>query len=120
METQRRNRIKEKPEYWDADKVSLETINIGMVESETTAATMFKAGEIDYLGAPYQSVALDSIEGFKADGSLNIADQASVYVYKLNTKDKFTGNANIRKALTLAIDRQGLIDNITKGEQNLH
>ncbi|WP_312506794.1 peptide ABC transporter substrate-binding protein [Lysinibacillus sp.] len=109
--------LKKNPEYWDADKVSLETINIGMVESETTAATMFKAGEIDYLGAPYQSVALDSIEGFKADGSLNIADQASVYVYKLNTKDKFTGNANIRKALTLAIDRQGLIDNITKGEQ---
>lgn len=109
--------LQKNPEYWDADKVSLDTINIGMVESETTAATMFKAGQIDYLGAPYQSVALDSIEGFKADGSLNIADQASVYVYKLNTKDKFTGNANIRKALTLAIDRQGLIDNITKGEQ---
>lgn len=26
-------------------------------------------------------------------------------------------NANIRKALTLAIDRQTLIDNVTKGEQ---
>lgn len=109
--------LKKNPEYWDADKVSLETINIGMVESETTAATMFKAGEIDYLGAPYQSIGLDVIDGFKADGSLKIADQASVYVYKLNTKDKFTGNANIRKALTLAINRQGLIDNITKGEQ---
>ncbi|MBI6865803.1 peptide ABC transporter substrate-binding protein [Lysinibacillus fusiformis] len=109
--------LKKNPEYWDADKVSLETINVGMVESETTAATMFKAGEIDYLGAPYQTIGLDVIDEFKADGSLNIADQASVYVYKLNTKDKFTGNANIRKALTLAIDRQGLIDNITKGEQ---
>jgi len=109
--------LKKNPEYWDADKVSLETVNIGMVESETTAATMFKAGEIDYLGAPYQSIGLDVIDGFKADGSLKIADQASVYVYKLNTKDKFTGNANIRKALTLAMNRQGLIDNITKGEQ---
>ncbi|MEK5231060.1 peptide ABC transporter substrate-binding protein [Lysinibacillus sp. FSL K6-0232] len=109
--------LKKNPEYWDADKVSLETVNIGMVESETTAATMFKGGEIDYLGAPFQTVALDSIEEFKADGSLKIADQASVYWYKLNTTDKFTGNANIRKALTLAIDRQGLIDNVTKGEQ---
>ncbi|KPN97299.1 peptide ABC transporter substrate-binding protein [Lysinibacillus sp. ZYM-1] len=109
--------LKKNPEYWDADKVSLETVNIGMVESETTAATMFKAGEIDYLGAPYQTIGLDVIDGFKADGSLKIADQASVYVYKLNTKDKFTGNANIRKALTLAMNRQGLIDNITKGEQ---
>jgi len=109
--------LKKNPEYWDADKVSLETVNIGMVESEATAATSFKAGEIDYLGAPFQSVALDSIDAFKADGSLNINDQASVYWYKLNTKDKITGNANIRKALALAVDRQGLIDNITKGEQ---
>ncbi|MGE7950258.1 peptide ABC transporter substrate-binding protein [Lysinibacillus xylanilyticus] len=103
--------------YWDADKVSLETVNIDMVESEATAATMYKNGEIDYLGAPFQSVALDSIDEFKESKVLNIADQASVYWYKFNTKDKITGNANIRKALTLAIDRQGLIDNVTKGEQ---
>ncbi|KOS62598.1 peptide ABC transporter substrate-binding protein [Lysinibacillus agricola] len=109
--------LKKNPEYWDVDKVSLETVNIGMVESEATASTMFKGKEIDYLGAPFQTVALDSIDEFKADGSLRIADQASVYWYKLNNKDKFTGNANIRKALTLAINRQGLIDNITKGEQ---
>jgi len=88
-----------------------------MVESEATAATMYKNGEIDYLGAPFQSVALDSIDEFKESKVLNIADQASVYWYKFNTKDKITGNANIRKALTLAIDRQGLIDNVTKGEQ---
>lgn len=88
-----------------------------MVENESTAVTMFKKGEIDYLGSPYQTVALDAIDGFKADKSLQIADYAAIYWYKFNTKDKITGNANIRKALTLAIDRQGLIDNITKGEQ---
>ena len=104
-------------DYWDAANVALETVNIGMVENEGTAATMFKAGEIDYLGSPFQTVALDSIDGFKADGSLQIVDYAGIYNYKLNTTDKFTGNANIRKALTLAIDRQGLIENITKGEQ---
>ena len=109
--------LKKNPEYWDADKVALDTVNIGMVESEATAVTMFKGGEIDYLGAPFQSVALDAIDGFKADKSLNINDQASVYWYKLNTKDKITGNANIRKALALAVDRQALIDNVTKGEQ---
>lgn len=103
--------------YWDAANVALDTVNIGMVEVEATAATMFKAGEIDYLGSPYQAVALDAIDSFKADGSLQIVDYAGIYNYKLNTKDKFTGNVNIRKALTLAIDRQTLIDKITKGEQ---
>lgn len=109
--------LKKNADYWDAANVALETVNIGMVENESTAVTMFKKGEIDYLGSPYQTVALDAIDGFKADKSLQIADYAAIYWYKFNTKDKVTGNANIRKALTLAIDRQGLIDNITKGEQ---
>lgn len=109
--------LKKNPEYWDASTVALDTVNIGMVENEATASTMFKSGEIDYLGSPYQTVALDEIDGFKADGSLQIADYAGVYWYKFNTTDKITGNANIRKALTLAIDRQGLIDNVAKGEQ---
>lgn len=109
--------LKKNADYWDAANVALDTVTIGMVENEATASTMFKGGEIDYLGAPYQTVALDSIDEFKKDGSLRINDFASIYWYKFNTTDKFTGNANIRKALTLAIDRQSLIDNVTKGEQ---
>ncbi|MFJ7738923.1 peptide ABC transporter substrate-binding protein [Lysinibacillus sp. NPDC097287] len=109
--------LKKNADYWDAANVALETVNIGMVENEATAATMFKGGEIDYLGTPYQTVALDAIDGFKKDGSLRIEDYAAIYWYKFNTTNEFTGNANIRKALTLAIDRQGLIDNIIKGEQ---
>ncbi|MCS1384758.1 peptide ABC transporter substrate-binding protein [Lysinibacillus sphaericus] len=109
--------LKKNDGYWDAANVAVNTVNIGMVENEATAVTMFKNGEIDYLGSPYQTVALDAIDGFKADKSLNIDDYAAIYWYKFNTTDKVTGNANIRKALTLAIDRQGLIDNVTKGEQ---
>ncbi|WP_249662308.1 ABC transporter substrate-binding protein, partial [Lysinibacillus fusiformis] len=90
---------------------------IGMVENEATAVTMFKNGVIDYLGSPYQTVALDAFDGLKTDGSLQIEDSAAIYWYEFNTKDKITGNANIRKALTLAMDRQSLIDNVTKGEQ---
>ncbi|MFJ7404795.1 MULTISPECIES: peptide ABC transporter substrate-binding protein [unclassified Lysinibacillus] len=109
--------LKKNDGYWDASNVALETVNIGMVENEATAVTMFKNGEIDYLGSPYQTVALDAIDGFKADGTLKISDYAAIYWYKFNVTDEITGNANIRKALTLAIDRQGLIDNVTKGEQ---
>ncbi|MCP1146362.1 peptide ABC transporter substrate-binding protein [Lysinibacillus endophyticus] len=104
--------------YWDAENVALDKVNIGMVESETTAATMFDAGEIDFLGTPFQTVALDSIERYQQEGVLSIKDYAAIYMYKFNTTDKVMSNANIRKALTLAIDRQGLIDNVTKGEQS--
>lgn len=88
-----------------------------MVDKETTAATMFDAGEIDFLGTSFQLVSLDAIQRYKKDETLEIADYSGVYVYKFNTTDKVMSNANIRKALSLAIDREGLIKNITKAEQ---
>lgn len=109
--------LEKNDQYWDATNVALNKVNISMVENETTAATMFDAGEIDFLGSPYQTIALDSIDRYKEEGILTIADYSAIYVYKFNTTGKFTSNANIRKALALAVDRQGLIDNITKGEQ---
>ena len=76
--------------------------------------TMFDAGEIDFLGAPYGTIALDAIDRLKAEGSLNVADYSGIYWYKFNTTDEVMKNVNIRKALALAIDREGLIENITK------
>ena len=103
--------------YWDKDNVKLDKVEAEIVESEATATNKFRSGEIDYLGAPYGSVSLDAIESFKADGSLKIEDQSAIYWYKTNTKDEVMQNANIRKALALAIDRQGLVTNVTKAEQ---
>lgn len=109
--------LKKNENYWDAKNVALDKVNIAMVESEQTAGTMFDAGELDFLGAPFQTVPLDSINKYKDEKILNIEDYAAIYWYKFNTTDKVLGNKNIRKALTLAIDRQTLIDNVTKGEQ---
>lgn len=103
--------------YWDKDNVSLETVNVQMIESEATANAQYQAGDLDYLGAPYNTVSLDSIETYKNDKSLNINPYAAIYWYKVNTTDEVMSNVNIRKALALAIDRQGLIDNVIKGEQ---
>lgn len=103
--------------YWDAENVAVDTVNIAMVESETTQMTMYDAGEIDFLGAPYGTIALDAIERLKSEEKLNVSDLTSIYWYKFNTKDEVMANENIRKALALSIDREGLIKNIVKGEQ---
>ncbi|WP_421663061.1 peptide ABC transporter substrate-binding protein [Lysinibacillus telephonicus] len=103
--------------YWDAENVALNKVNISIVENEATASMMFDAGEVDFLGAPFQTIGLDKINEYKDEGILNISNYAAIYAYTFNTTGEFTSNANIRKALTLAIDRQGLIDNIIKGEQ---
>lgn len=104
-------------DYWDKDNVALDTVNVSMIESEATALKEFQAGNLDYLGSPFNSIDLNALDGFKNDGTLNVSDMAGTYMVVFNTKDDTLENKNIREALTIAIDRQGLIDNVTKGEQ---
>ena len=103
--------------YWDKDNVKIDKINVSIVESEATQMNMYDNGDIDFLGTNYGSISLDAIDRLKSDGSLNVAEYSGIYWYKFNTTDKYMSNANIRKALALAIDRKNLIKNITKGEQ---
>ncbi|WP_332645969.1 peptide ABC transporter substrate-binding protein [Lysinibacillus sp. 54212] len=109
--------LKKNEQYWDAANVKLSQVNLEMVESEVTQITKFDSGEIDFLGTSFGSISLDAIERLKSEDKLQIADYTGVYMYKFNTTDKVMSNANIRKALTLAIDRASLLKNITKGEQ---
>lgn len=109
--------LKKNDQYWDASAVKLSQVNIEMVDSEVTQITKFDSDEIDFLGTNFGSISLDAIERLKSEDKLQIADYTGVYMYKFNTTDKVMSNANIRKALTLAIDRTNLIKNITKGEQ---
>ncbi len=109
--------IKKNPEYWDADTVSLETINFYMIEDENTELNMYNNGELDWAGSPNGSLPLSAIPSLMDSGELNISPQAGVYYYVFNLKEAPFDNVNIRKAFTLAIDREGIVQNITKGEQ---
>ncbi|MCH7323198.1 peptide ABC transporter substrate-binding protein [Solibacillus sp. MA9] len=103
--------------YWDAANVKIDTVNISIVESESSQMAMYDADEIDFLGTNFGSISLEALDRLKADGTLNVEPYSGIYNYKFNTTDKVMSNANIRKALALSIDRAGLIKNITKGEQ---
>lgn len=103
--------------YWDADSVKLEQITMHMIGDESTALQMYESGELDWIGSPVDSIPLAAMQSLKDAGDLIIADQAALYYYTVNNDDEIVGNANIRKALAHAINRQAIIDNITQGEQ---
>lgn len=109
--------LKKNEDYWDADTVNFETINMYMIDDENTAKQMFDSGELDWLGSPTDSVPLAAIPAYKSEGVLNIAPQSGIYYYAFNVEEEPFNNVNIRKAFALSINRQGIIDNITQGEQ---
>ncbi|MGO0060308.1 peptide ABC transporter substrate-binding protein [Brevibacillus fluminis] len=103
--------------YWDKDNVKMDKIDVSMIEDENTALSMFDNGELDWDGAPYNTIPLDAMPSLKDSGKVKIKPIATSYWYKFNTEKAPFNNAKIRKAFAYAIDRKSLIDNVTQADQ---
>lgn len=83
---------------------------------ESAAFAEYEAGNLDV-----SSVPLGDLDRVKADPVLSeelmIAPEACTYYYGFNTSKPPLDNVHMRRALSHAIDRQGLVDNVTKGGQ---
>lgn len=104
-------------DYWDADNVDLDGVYIRIIEDAQIANMSFMDGDLDFVGIPFNTIPADAIDGYRQDGTLEVTEIGATYMYKLNTTDEIMQNVNIRRALSLAINRQDLIDNVVKGEQ---
>lgn len=109
--------IEKNEDYWDADTVQLETITMHMIDDESTALSMYENDELDWIGDPVDAIPLAAIQSMKDAGELHIEDRAGLYYYAVNHEDEVLGNANIRKALALSINRLGIVDNVTQTEE---
>jgi len=109
--------LQKNTDYWDAETVNLETINMEMVDDESTELSMYESGELDWAGDPTGAIPLAAIPTLKDSGDLNIENKTGVYYYSFNTEEEPFDNENIRKAFALSLNRAGIVENITKGEQ---
>ncbi len=104
------------PEYFDAQNVQIARINWEMVVETTAAFGMYERGELDVAAPP-----LEEIERIQADPQLSqelhIAPELCTYYYGFNVTKPPFDDAQVRQAFSYAIDRQSLIDIVTKGGQ---
>jgi len=107
--------VEKNPNYWDANVVKLGEITFTMVESGTTELAMFESGQLDFATNP-PPVEFDRL---KKEGKLTIEPYIGTYYYLFNTTKAPFNDKKVRKALTFAIDRKSIVENITKGEQKI-
>ncbi|GAA0315958.1 oligopeptide ABC transporter substrate-binding protein OppA [Bacillus carboniphilus] len=101
--------------YWDADTVKLQTVDMYMINEDATELSMYQGGELDWAGDPFGSVPVDAIPSLKDQGILNTKAITGVYWYQFNTTVEPFNNVNIRKAFTYALNRKAIVENITLG-----
>jgi oligopeptide transport system substrate-binding protein len=102
--------LKKNPEYWNADAIKLDAINMVMINDTNAAMNAFKAGEVDVIGVNGDQAEMMRGEGYPV---LTYDDGATFYL-EYNLNDPYLKNKNLRKALTYAVDKQAFVDAIVK------
>ena len=109
--------VKRNPMYWDADAVKLNEIHFSPVVNLTTIERMFRSNQIHASLGTY--IAIEKISWYKENQpeKIHITPGYATYYYHYNVTRKPFDDVRVRRALAMAIDRQKIIDKVTKGGQ---
>ncbi len=105
--------LTKRPDWREADSVVLENVKMVMIAEETTGVAAFEAGEIDV----QKTLPVADIDRLKALPQYRVVPLTGTYYFGFNTKKAPLDDPKVRMALSMGIDRQSIVDNITKGGQ---
>lgn len=100
--------------YHDKQGVLLQNIDVQIIEDPMTALHLFQQGKLDFVGSPCSYIPSDSLPLLKKQQKLNTQPLGASSFFSFNLQRAPFNNANIRKALSYAIDRQSIVDFITQ------
>ena len=106
------------PKYWDAGKVIVEKVTGLVINDVNQALTRYRAGELDHL-EPLPPGQFPALKKELPDEAKSVPRLCSYY-YAINHTE--SGNAalrdvRVRRALSMAIDRDVIVDRLLKGGQ---
>ncbi len=97
--------------YWDKDNVQLDKLIFTLIGEESTSLAMFETGNLDVV----YNIPSQELDRLKRDNlGLKIGDDLSVSKYMFNTNTVPLDDPKVRKALALAIERQDIVDHVTR------
>lgn len=104
--------LKKSPSYYDAETVKLDQVIYRIVEDKNAEFSRYRAGEID-ITADVSSEQLKWIQQ-NIPNEFKTYNYLGTYYYGFNlTKAPFKDNPKLREALTLVVDREKIVKNIT-------
>ncbi|EEL51783.1 peptide ABC transporter substrate-binding protein [Bacillus cereus] len=99
--------IQKNPTYWDNKVVKLDEVNFNIVKDLATSVNLYDTKAIDRV-----TLRSEFVDKYKEDPNFKTANEASVFFLRFNQKNEALANKNIRKAISLAFDREPFVDTI--------
>ena len=107
--------IKKNDKYYEKDLIKLDEVQFVILDDENTAWQMYQADELDLVYPLPQDVQGQLMNN--DDPEFHIGPDLAVYYFNINNTVKPFNNPKIRKALSLAIDRQTIVEHVAQGGQ---
>ena len=97
--------------YWDADSIKLDSIKFLLMEDTNAAYSAYQTGEAHMV----KDVPTEEIPSLTDNDEFNVAEMIGTYYVSINTQLEQFQDARVRKALSLAIDREYVANTIMQG-----
>jgi len=102
--------LKKNPDYYNADKVSLDGLNYQVIKDPQQALMSYQNGDLDLV-----KLSGDQVDQVKDDKELKVVGAGYLWYITMNGHDVAAlNNANMRLAITNAIDRESIVTDVVK------
>lgn len=105
--------LEKSPEYYDSKSIKPSSVRFVLIADDNAVLAAFENDEIILA----DSVPSEEVKRLQDEGVLKIEPQLGTYFYCFNVTKPPFDNVKVRKALSLAIDRQYVIDQVAQGNQ---
>ena len=96
--------------YYDASKVKLGGLHYELVKNGDEALQKYKAGQLDFV-----ELSGSAVDKMKNDSDFKAVDSGFLYFITFNFDDTHFANKNLRKAVTFALDREQIVNEMADG-----
>ena len=100
--------------YWDAAAIDLDSIELFITSEPNTALIGYETGRIDMVRGIKPEIARGLQTAGDGRDDLHVGDRFATYFYRVNCKRPPLDNADLRKALALAIDKQAICESVMR------
>ncbi|MEG0616860.1 MAG: peptide ABC transporter substrate-binding protein [Oscillospiraceae bacterium] len=97
--------------YWNKDAIKLDKLKFMLIEDDNAALTAYEGGEV----LMTKSIPAAEIDNLSSRADFHKADLMGTYYLSLNLNKAPFDNAKVRKALSMAIDRDRIANTVMHG-----
>jgi oligopeptide transport system substrate-binding protein len=113
-------KVEKNPDYWNKDAINIDVLNLKIITDIETRTNMLKTGLLDGSAIQakdvpdFQDVA--TLEQYNLSSMVSMPDYTVFYTEFNHTSNPIMKNANIRKAMAYAMDREEFVKKINIGD----